>query len=165
MTLDQASLQGMNFQQLIQQAVSRSAPGISILDNNDNATSLDGLSAQVRLNNGNLKLNSMSGHSRMLALTGSGNVNLVREVCDVEFHIKVNGGWQGSNNKLIRLLESTAIPLRVYGPWQQLSYSLPIDQILRDLLQSEVKQRVNQWLDNKVEREGVNDLKQLLNDL
>ncbi len=163
--LNQARLQGMNFQQLIQHAVSRSASGISMLDNDDNATALDNLSAQVRLNNGNLKLNSMAGHSRMLALTGSGNLNIVREVCDVEFHIKVNGGWQGSNNKLIKLLENTAIPLRVYGPWQQLSYSLPIDQVLRDVLQGEVKQRVNQWLDNRAEREGVDDIKKLLNDL
>lgn len=163
--LDQARLQGMNFQQLIQQAVSRSASGITILDNDDNATALDGLSARVRLNNGMLKLNAMSGHSRMLALTGSGTLNIVREVCDVEFHIKVNGGWQGNNSKLIGLLENTAIPLRVYGPWQELSYSLPIDQVLRELLQGEVKQRVNQWLDNKAEQEGVSDLKQLLNDL
>jgi AsmA protein len=163
--LNQARLQGMNFQQLIQHAVSRSASGIAMQDNDDNATALDNLSAQVRLNNGNLKLNAMSGHSRMLALTGSGNLNIVREVCDVEFHIKVNGGWQGSNNKLITLLENTAIPLRVYGPWQQLSYSLPIDQVLRDLLQGEVKQRVNQWLDNRAEREGVDDIKKLLNDL
>ena len=162
--LNQAMLQGMNFQQLIQQAVSRSAAGISILGNDDNATALDNLSAQVHLNRGNLQLNSISGQSSMLALTGQGSLNIVREVSDVMFQIKVNGGWQGSNNKLIRLLENTAIPLRVYGPWQQLSYSLPIDKVLRDLLQGEVKQRVHQWLDNKVEQKGAEDLKQLLND-
>jgi len=162
--LNQALLQGMNFQQLIQQAVSRSAAGISILGNDENATALDNLSAQVRLNRGNLQLSSMSGQSKMLALSGQGNLNIIREDCDVLFQIKVNGGWQGSNNKLIRLLESTAIPLRVYGPWQQLSYSLPIDKVLRDLLQGEVKQRVNQWLDNRVEQEGIDDLKHLLNE-
>ena len=161
--LSQALLQGMNFQQLIQQAVSRSAAGISILGNDDNATALDSLSAKVRLNSGNLQLSSMSGQSRMLALTGQGSLNIVREVCDVMFKVRVNG-WQGSNNKLIQLLEDAYIPLRVYGPWQQLSYSLPIDKVLRDLLQGEVKQRVNQWLDNRVEREGVDDLKRLLND-
>jgi len=107
----------------------------------------------------------MSGQSSMLSLTGSGNLNLLRETCDVEFHIQVNGGWQGSNNKLIKLLQNASIPLRVYGPWQQLSYSLPIEQILRNLLQNDVKQKVNQWLDNKVERQGVNDLKHLLEGL
>lgn len=162
--LNQALLQGMNFQQLIQQAVSRSAAGISILGNDENATALDNLSARVRLNRGNLQLSSMTGESKLLALTGQGNLNIVREDCDVLFQIKVNGGWQGSNNKLIRLLENTAIPLRVYGPWQQLSYSLPIDKVLRDLLQGEVKQRVNQWLDNRVGQEGVDDLKHLLNE-
>lgn len=162
--LDQVLLQGMNFQQLIQQAVSRSAVGISMLGNDDNATALDYLSAQVHLKRGDLQLSAMSGQSNMLALKGQGSLNIVREVCDVIFQIKVNG-WQGSNNKLITLLENTAIPLRVYGPWQQLSYSLPIDKLLRDLLQGEVKQRVNQWLDSKAEREGVDDLKRLLNDL
>lgn len=162
--LSQALLQGMNFQQLIQQAVSRSAAGIAIFGNDQNATALDSLSAQLRLNSGNLRLNTMSGKSTMLALTGSGDINLIREVCDVLFHIRING-WQGSNNKLIKLLENASIPLRVYGPWQQLNYSLPIDQVLRDLLQGEVKQRVNQWLDNRAEQEGINDLKHLLNDL
>ena len=162
--LNQAMLQGMNFQQLIQQAVSRSAAGISILGNDDNATALESLSAQMRLNSGNLQLNAISGQSKILALTGQGSLDIVREFCDVMFQIKVNGGWQGSNNKLIQLLENTAIPLRVYGPWQQLSYSLPIDKVLRDLLQGEVKQRVHQWLDNKVEQKGAEDLKQLLND-
>lgn len=164
-SLNQARLEGMNFQQLIQQAVSRSTDGISILNNYDNTTALDSLSTQARLNNGNVTLNALSGQSSMLSLTGSGNVNLVREVCDMEFHIRVNGGWQGSNNKLISLLESASIPLRVYGPWQQLSYSLPIEQILRNLLQNNVKQRVSQWLDNNVERRGVNDIKQLLDGL
>ena len=164
-TLNQARLEGMNFQQLIQQAVSRSIDGITLLDNYADDTALDSVTAQLRLNNGNLKLNSLSGQSNMLSLTGSGNLNLVREVCDMEFHIQVNGGWQGSNNKIISMLENASIPLRVYGPWQQLSYSLPIEQILRNLLQNNIKQRMDQWLDNKAEREGVNDIKQLLGDL
>lgn len=164
-TLNQARLQGMNFQQLIQQAVSRSAAGITILDNDDNVTSLDSFTAQLRLNDGNLKLTSMSGQSNILSLTGSGSLNLVRELCDVEFHIRVNGGWQGNNNKLITMLETASIPLRVYGPWQQLSYSLPIEQILRNLLQDDIKQRVNQWLDNKVEQQSENDLKNLIEGL
>ncbi|WP_299997058.1 outer membrane assembly protein AsmA [uncultured Cedecea sp.] len=162
--LSQALLQGMNFQQLIQQAVSRSASGISIPGNDDNITSLDSLSARMRLNNGSLQLSSMSGHSNILTLTGSGTLNIVQEVCDVMFHIRVNGGWQGSNNKLIKLLERASVPLRIYGPWQQLSYSLPIDQVLRDLLQGEVKQRLNEWLDKRTEQEGVEDIKRLLKD-
>lgn len=163
--LGQARLQGMNFQQLIQQAISRSTDGISILDSDDNTTALESLTAQVLLNNGNLKLNAMTGQSRMLSLTGSGSLNLLRQVCDVEFLIRINDGWQGSNNKLISLLKNTPIPLQIYGPWQQLSYRLPIEKILRDLLQSEVKQRVNKWLDNKTDPSGVNDLKTLLDSM
>ncbi len=36
---------------------------------------------------------------------------------------RVLGGWKGEG-KLIDRLKQTAIPLRIYGEWQSLSYSL-----------------------------------------
>jgi len=165
LSLANARLQGMNFQQLIQQAVSRSSAGVDVLDSYENATTLTQLTTDARLNNGNLQLSQLVGESDMLSLTGGGTLNLVQQVCDAQFNIRVHGGWRGSNSKLITLLETTTIPLRVYGPWQQLSYSLPIEQVLRNLLQSDVKSRVNKWLDNHTEQRGINDLKRLLNDL
>lgn len=165
LNLTQARLQGMNFQQLIQQAVSRSANGVDLLENDDNATALDSLGASVRLDAGILQIQALSGESRAVALTGGGTLNLVRQVCDMAFDINIRGGWQGSNSRLIGLLKNTAIPLRIYGPWQALNYSLPVDQVLRDLLQNGVRQRVNQWLNDNPGRKDEKDIRQLINDI
>jgi AsmA protein len=62
-----------------------------------------------------------------MALTGQGDLNLLKEECDMRFNVRVLGGWKGES-KLIDRLKQTAIPLRIYGEWQALSYSLQVDQ-------------------------------------
>lgn len=163
--LAHSRLQGMNFQQLIQQAVSRSNDGVDAQQNLDNATVLDHFSTAASLDSGILALSDMVGESSVLSLTGNGTMDLVKEVCDTNFAIKVIGGWQGSNSKLIDALKTTAIPLRVYGPWQQLNYSLQVDQVLRKQLQDEGKRRLNDWLDKHKDSDKAKDVKQLLNKL
>ena len=79
-------------------------------------------------------LNDMQGQSPMLALSGAGTLNLAEQTCDTQFDIRVVGGWNGES-KLIDFLKETPVPLRVYGNWQQLNYSLQVDQLLRKHLQ------------------------------
>ncbi len=81
-----------------------------------------------------------------MALTGQGDLNLLKEECDMRFNVRVLGGWKGES-KLIDKLKQTAIPLRIYGKWQALSYSLQVDQVLRKQLQDEAKQRLNDWIE------------------
>lgn len=163
--LAHSRLQGMNFQQLIQQAVSRSSEGVDGQQNLDNSTPLDHFSTSASLDNGLLTLNNMVGESSVLSLTGNGTMDLVKEVCDTHFAIKVRDGWQGSNSKLIEALKTTAVPLRVYGPWQELNYTLQVDQALRKQLQDEAKRRLNDWLDKNKDSDKAKDVKQLMNKL
>ncbi|MBU4683013.1 outer membrane assembly protein AsmA [Cedecea davisae] len=163
--LAHSRLQGMNFQQLIQQAVSRSNSGVDAQQSSENATELNHFTADASLDNGELVLNNMVGESSVLSLTGQGTMDLVKEVCDTNFAIKVSGGWKGSDSKLIEALKTTAIPLRVYGPWQQLNYSLQVDQVLRKQLQDEAKRRLNDWLDKHKDSDNAKDAKQLLKKL
>ncbi|VEB96331.1 putative assembly protein [Cedecea lapagei] len=163
--LAHSRLQGMNFQQLIQQAVSRNNEGVEGKQNVDNATELDHFSTSASLDNGLLTLENMAGESPVLSLTGNGTMDLVKEVCDTNFAIKVRDGWQGSNSKLIETLKTTAVPLRVYGPWQQLNYSLQVDQVLRKQLQDEAKRRLNEWLDKHKGSDRAKNVKQLMDKL
>jgi len=157
-------MQGMNFQQLIQQAVTRSNSDVQAKQNFDNVTTLDTLTAQARLNNGNLELKKMEGKSSMLELTGQGSLDLVKQQCDTRFNVTVLGGWEG-DSKLIEVLKTTPIPLRVYGPWQKLNYSLQVDQALRKQLQGEAKRRLNDWLDKHKDSKNSKDVKELLKQL
>ncbi|MEZ2576056.1 outer membrane assembly protein AsmA [Buttiauxella ferragutiae] len=163
-TLSNSTMQGMNFQQLIQQAVTRSNSDVQAKQNFDNVTTLDTLTAQARLNNGDLELKKMEGKSSMLELTGQGSLDLVKQQCDTRFNVTVLGGWEG-DSKLIEVLKTTPIPLRVYGPWQKLNYSLQVDQVLRKQLQSEAKRRLNDWLDKHKDSKNSKDVKELLKQL
>ena len=75
-----------------------------------------------------MTLNDMQGQSPVLALTGEGMLNLADQTCDTQFDIRVVGGWNGES-KLIDFLKETPVPLRVYGNWQQLNYSLQVRSV------------------------------------
>lgn len=163
-TMLNTTMQGMNFQQLIQQAVARSNGDVQSQQNYDNVTKLESFAAQVSLDNGQLTLDNMSGKSSVLELTGKGTLDLVKQQCDTRFNVTVLGGWEGES-KLIEVLKTTPIPLRVYGPWQKLNYSLQVDQVLRKQLQGEAKRRLNDWLEKHKDSSKSKDVKDLLNNL
>lgn len=155
--------EGLNFQQLVQQAVERST-NVQAQENYDNATRLDSVSTALALDNGLVTLRRMQGQSELMALTGQGELNLLKEDCDMRFNVRVLGGWKGES-KLIDRLKQTAIPLRIYGNWQTLSYSLQVDQILRKQLQDEAKKRLNEWAERNKNTQDGKDVKKLLDKL
>ncbi len=163
-TMLNTTMQGMNFQQLVQQAVTRSNGDVQGQQTYDNITTLDSFSAQASLNNGELALDKMEGKSSVLSLTGKGTLDLIKQQCDTLFNVTVLGGWKG-DSKLIDVLKTTPIPLRVYGPWQKLNYSLQVDQVLRKQLQGEAKRRLNDWLEKNKDSSKSKDVKELLDKL
>ena len=154
-------MQGMNFQQMIQQAVERNGGDVKAAENFDNVTRLDRFTTDLTLKDGVVTLNDMQGQSPVLALTGEGMLNLADQTCDTQFDIRVVGGWNGES-KLIDFLKETPVPLRVYGNWQQLNYSLQVDQLLRKHLQDEAKRRLNDWAERNKDSRNGKDVKKLL---
>ncbi|HGF0769450.1 TPA: outer membrane assembly protein AsmA [Kluyvera georgiana] len=152
--------EGLNFQQLVQQAVERSTD-VQAQENYDSATRLDELTTDVDLDSGMLALSNMKGKSSLMQMTGKGTLDLMKEEGDLQFGIQVTDGWQGQG-KLVDILKSTAIPLRVYGKWEALNYSLQVDQILRRQLQNEAKRRLNDWAERNKNTQSGKDVKQLL---
>lgn len=159
--LKETRTEGLNFQQLVQQAVERSTD-IRAQENYDSATRLDELTTDIDLDSGILTLNNMIGKSSLMQMTGKGTLNLMKEEGDLQFGIQVTDGWQGQG-KLVDMLKSTSIPLRVYGKWEALNYSLQVDQILRRQLQNEAKRRLNDWAERNKNTQSGKDVKQLLN--
>ncbi|EFZ3722926.1 outer membrane assembly protein AsmA [Shigella flexneri] len=154
-------MEGMNFQQMIQQAVERNGGDVKAAENFDNVTRLDRFTTDLTLKDGVVTLNDMQGQSPVLALSGAGTLNLAEQTCDTQFDIRVVGGWNGES-KLIDFLKETPVPLRVYGNWQQLNYSLQVDQLLRKHLQDEAKRRLNDWAERNKDSRNGKDVKKLL---
>ena len=162
--MNDTRMEGMNFQQMIQQAVERSGGDAKAQQNMENVTRLDRFVTDMTLDNGEVTLDNMVGESAMLALTGKGTLDLVKQNCDTLFNIRVLGGWDGES-KLINFLKATPVPLRVYGQWQSLNYSLQVDQLLRKHLQDEAKRRLNDWAERNKDSRNGKDVKKLLDKL
>ncbi|HFD3846881.1 MULTISPECIES: outer membrane assembly protein AsmA [Serratia] len=164
LAMQDAQLHGLNIQQLIQQAVARNDNSVRGQDSYQRYTEVKSVSAQASLNQGTVKLSGLMADSPLLALTGAGSIDMPGKQCDMALNVRVTGGWQG-RGELIEQLQKTPIPLRVYGPWQQLNYQLQVDQVLRKTLQDRAKDALNKWAEkNKDSREGQ-DLKKLLDKL
>lgn len=161
--LTNSRMEGLNFQQLVQQAVERSS-NVKAQESFESATRLDSFTTDMTLDNGQLSLDDMQGQSSLLALSGKGTMDLVKETTDTRFNIRVLSGWQG-DGPLIEALKETPIPLNVYGKWQELNYSLQVDQILRKHLQDEAKRRLNEWADKNKDSQDSKDVKKLLDKL
>lgn len=164
MTMENARLHGLNLQQMIQQAVARSNGSVRGQDSYERFTEVKNLQAGGQLQNGKLKLDDLRADSELLALTGNGVVNLPAETCDMNLNVRVVGGWRG-NDSLIKTLQQTDVPLRVYGPWKQLSYQLEVEQLLRKQLQDEAKRALGKWADRNKETQDGKNLKKLLDKL
>ncbi|QHM74972.1 hypothetical protein C7M52_00916 [Mixta theicola] len=144
--LNAARITGMNFQQLVQRAVARNSDRVSSEEEagDSNQTRLDKLQAQASLQDGLLRLQGLQGGTSRFQLSGGGQLDLARRQCDITFGIQVTHGWKG-DSALIAALQQSAIPLRLYGDWDNLQYNLQVDQLLRQRLESEAKTRIDQW--------------------
>jgi AsmA protein len=100
----------------------------------------------------------------MLDYSGKGQVNLASQQADMTFGVTVTNGWQG-DDELVKRLQSTPVPLRIYGPWSGLNYSLQVDQVLRQQLQDEAKKRLQQWSDRNKSSDKNSSVQKLLKDM
>lgn len=159
-----ARLNGMNIQQLIQQAVVRSHSEVTAADSYTDYTKIQELKADTVLRQGNLRITQFFGRSEILTAGGSGLINLSKQRCDMSLNVRVLDGWKGKSN-VVKTLQKAVIPLRIYGPWQELSYSLDVDKVLRSELEQKAKDALNNWLGKHQDSKEKKDLERLLKKL
>ena len=159
-----ARLNGMNIQQLIQQAVVRSHSEVTAADSYTDYTKIQELKADTVLRQGNLRITQFFGRSEILTAGGSGLINLDKQRCDMSLNVRVLDGWKGKSN-VVKTLQKAVIPLRIYGPWQELSYSLDVDKVLRSELEQKAKDALNNWLGKHQDSKEKIDIERLLKKL
>ncbi|AXW87411.1 outer membrane assembly protein AsmA [Lonsdalea britannica] len=137
-------LYGLNIPRMIQQAVERNSNGVQGQSGDEHYTEMQQITGQARLNAGKLRMYNLDGRSQILAVGGEGLLDLPAQSCDINLSVQVIDGWQG-DDRVVQLLKNTRIPFRLYGPFDNLNYQLPVDQMLRKRLQDELKQQINDW--------------------
>lgn len=148
----------LDLQQMVQRAVARVSDKVSSDQPVDEG--IESISAQVALNKGVLSFSDINGNGQNLGLQGAGKVDMVQQQLDMTLGLKISG-WRG-DDALVKALSSQPVPLRMYGRWDSLQYSLPVDDVLRNRLQSEAKSRLNQWIDRQKEGENKENLKKIM---
>ncbi|XXN65544.1 outer membrane assembly protein AsmA [Enterobacter ludwigii] len=138
-------LSQLNLQQMVRRAVARVSNRVTNDQPDDQG--IQQLSGRVSLKQGIFSLPDLQGGNSRLALQTQGRVDMNKQQLDVTINMVLRG-WQG-DDKLANLLNQQTIPLRMYGGWNNLQYSLPVDDVVRQQLQSEAKSRLNQWLDRQ----------------
>ena len=163
LSMEHSRLVGLNFQRLITQAFARADSRIQENNGNENSdnTLLADFSADLSLDSGTLFLSNIQGSSPVMSISGNSSMDLVKEESDANFMIRITGGWKGES-KLTQTLSQTAIPLRIYGPWKSMNYALDVNQVLRNQLQNEARDRLKAWVERNKESSKAQDLKKLL---
>lgn len=161
LAMENAHLNGLNIQQLIQQAVSRNTSGVQGLAQYEHYSQIDTLKAAGHLEAGTLTLNNLQGESPMVSSKGDGTIDLARQQVDMNLLIRVTGGWKGDSN-LINTLKATDIPLRVYGPWAQMGYQLQVDQVLRRSMEQSARSAIQNWVDKQKNSKENSEVQKLL---
>lgn len=163
-SMNDARLEGLNIQQLIQQAVTRSSSDVKGQDRYERYTEVKQLQANLALSRGAMNVSNLSADSALISIKGAGELNLPARQCDMNLSVRVMQGWSGQDS-LVKMLQNTDIPLRIYGPWTQLSYQLNVEQLLRNELQQRAKKALSDWAERNQQSRGSQDLKKLIDKL
>ncbi len=107
---------------------------------------------------------TLDARSNLLNYTGAGSVDLVKRALDVRFGVTVTAGWSGDDT-LVKRLQQTPVPLRIYGPWSAINYNLKVDDVLRQQLRDEARQRLKEWIGRNPDSDKNSDAKKLLKDM
>lgn len=155
--LRNAQLQGLNIQHLIQRAVIRTYHQIQSDESDNRNTELSQFETKVTLQKGKLTLDTLQAHSPSLQLQGSGSLDFVGRQVDMNVGAEVIQGWY-TTPELTAILQRSIIPLRIYGPWEQLSYRLDVEKLLRGQMEQEAKKALGDWL-GSAERPSASDMR------
>ncbi|MCO6524554.1 MAG: AsmA family protein, partial [Candidatus Schmidhempelia sp.] len=153
--IDNARLNNINIDQVIQRAVSQVTKNIAIDEQQKQYTQFHHLSAKGELNEGKLMLSSLLANSDTLDINGHGEVNLLQRHLDVGLNVKVFSGWKGKND-IITQLQKLTIPFRIYGEFAQLHYGLDIDKLIKEQLKKHLQENVDKLIERYLPHEKQN---------
>ena len=130
-----------NLQQMVSDAVSVNSDRVKYQP--EQTPVMPALDGDFTLAPGVLRFASLKGEGSGIQMDAGGEVDFRQRTLDVTFDLLM-ANWKG-DSRLVRLLSGQVIPVRFYGPWDKLSYSLPVTRVLNGDFRSELKSRFNQW--------------------
>jgi AsmA protein len=113
-------------------------------------TDFSELSASFRINAGVAHNDDLQMKSPLLRLTGNGDIDIGEDRLDYLAKISVVNTTTGQQGKDLAKLKGVTIPLRMRGPYSQISYSLELGNVVEEVVKEQIKEKAKTELGNKL---------------
>lgn len=149
------AVKGVNIAKLLRDAQAKLKGGAAAATSGDepDQTDFSELSGSVTLANGVARNEDLSAKSPLLRVTGKGSADLVNERMDYLINATVVASIEGQGGKGLDQLKGLNVPVRISGPFANLSYRPDVEAILKGKAQEkldEKKDELKQKLQDKL---------------
>lgn len=148
---DDATVRGINFAQEIRVAEAR-LTGAEVPERETRDTDFARLTATFTAEEGIVRSDDLHGESPLLRIAGEGLANLAESTLDYRVTVNVVGTLTGAGGRELDDVGRVPIPMRVRGPFDDLSISVSLRDALTDLYREEIEE-AEQELQQRLEDE------------
>ncbi|MFZ5538540.1 MAG: AsmA family protein [Pseudomonadota bacterium] len=107
-------------------------------------TDFSELAATFTIKDGVVTSNDLDGKSPLLRLTGAGKVDLGAGTLDYTAKVAVVGTLKGQDGRELTELRGVTIPVRLYGPFEKLSYAIDWGSVAQEALKAKAAEQLKQ---------------------
>lgn len=159
------SVKGVNFASLLRTAQARFRGQPPPPDDQPNETDFTELQGTATVTDGIIRNKDLSAKSPLLRITGEGEVSLPAESIDYMLTTKIVGSLKGQGGKGLDELKGVAIPVRISGSFNKLSYTPDFAAALGDVAKEKAKEKIEKKTQKLLKDKLGDDTKQLLKGL
>ncbi|MDQ2694575.1 MAG: AsmA family protein [Pseudomonadota bacterium] len=138
------AINGINIAQLIREAVARFQGRPLPESREPNQTDFTAMQGSATIRQGVLHNDDLAIKSPLLRITGKGRVDLATQAVDYLLTATLVGTLKGQGGRELEDLKGIAIPIRVSGSWEALSYSPDLQALLEATAQARVEEKIDE---------------------
>jgi AsmA protein len=144
------AIKGFNIAKLIRDATAQFQGVASAAGNELNQTDFTELRGTATINNGIVHNDDLSAKSPLLRVAGQGDINLVSEHVDYLVNVSIVNTLEGQQGKVLEELKGLTIPVKISGPFANLSYRPDVGTIITDKAKAKVQEKIQKKLGDKL---------------
>lgn len=138
------ALVGVNIAKVIREGMSSLTGKSSSASDEPEKTDFSELGGTARITRGVIDNQDFSMKSPLLRISGAGKVNLVAEDLDYLVKVSIVGSLQGQGGNELQKLKGVTVPVRISGPFSNLSYRPDLSAVISDQVKEKAMEKVEE---------------------
>ncbi|MEO5573555.1 MAG: AsmA family protein [Gammaproteobacteria bacterium] len=141
-------IKGFNIAKLIRDATAKFKGGAA--GNEPNQTDFSELRGTATINNGIVHNDDLSAKSPLLRVAGRGDINLVSQQMNYLANVSIVNTLEGQQGRMLEELKGLTIPVKISGPFSNLSYRPDVGAIITDKAKAKVQEKIQEKLEGRL---------------